>query len=181
MKASIALAVLLGFSASVVQAADCPAYLDGEYRKLHASESINLCDVLAGKDALVVNTASHCGYTPQFKALEALHKQYADKDLVVIGFASDDFKQAAKSEEEAATICYTNYGVTFTMLAPTAVKGDEANGLFEYLGQQSEQPGWNFNKYLLDGETGKVQHFDSKVKPDSKVLNDAIEALLQPQ
>ncbi|BFM19291.1 glutathione peroxidase [Gilvimarinus japonicus] len=180
MKTSIALAVLLGLSVSAVQAADCPAYLEGEYRKLHASDNANLCDLLAGKDALIVNTASHCGYTPQFKALEALHKQYADQGLVVVGFASDDFKQAAKSEEEAATICYTNYGVTFTMLAPTAVTGDKANDLFAYLGAQSEQPGWNFNKYLLDGETGNVQHFDSKVKPDSEALNEAIEALLQP-
>ncbi|WP_049722779.1 glutathione peroxidase [Gilvimarinus polysaccharolyticus] len=180
MKISIALMVLLGFSASAIQAADCPAYLDADYRKLHASESIHLCDVLAGKDALIVNTASHCGYTPQFKALEALHNQYAERGLVVVGFASDDFKQAAKSEEEAATICYTNYGVTFTMLAPTAVTGAEANDLFEYLGRQSEQPGWNFNKYLLDGETGSVQHFGSKVKPGSVELNKAIEVLLQP-
>ena len=71
--------------------------------------------------------------------------------------------------------------MTFTMLAPTVVTGDKANGLFEYLGEQSEQPGWNFNKYLLDGQSGQVQHFDSKVKPDSEVLNEAIETLLKPQ
>lgn len=180
MKTSMALIVSLAFNGALAQAASCPAYLEGEYRKLHSTENANLCELLAGKDALIVNTASHCGFTPQFEALEALHQEYAEQGLVVVGFASDDFKQAAKSEEEAATICYTNYGVSFTMLAPTPVTGEQANGLFAYLGAQSEQPGWNFNKYLLDGETGEVQHFGSKVTPDSDELKAAVKAVLQP-
>lgn len=179
MKALIVLAFSLVFSSAALQAAECPAYLEGQYRQLHSSDSVDLCDLLAGKDALIVNTASHCGFTPQFKALEALQQQYSDRGLVLVGFASDDFKQAAKTEEEAATICYTNYGVTFTMLAPTAVTGSEANDVFQYLGANSKQPSWNFNKYLLDGKTGAVQHFGSRVKPDSKVLTEAIETLLQ--
>lgn len=178
MKTLMTAALLL--SATLATASECPAYLDGEYRQLHTSESVNLCDALAGNHALLVNTASHCGFTPQFKALEALHQEYAPQGLVVMGFASDDFKQAAKSEEEAATICYTNYGVTFTMLAPTAVKGGQANTLFSYLAEQTQAPSWNFNKYLLNGKTGKVQHFGSRVKPDSDTLTAAIEALLQP-
>lgn len=161
-----------------VWAADCPAYLQGEYRKLHASESANLCELLNGKSALVINTASHCGFTPQFEALEAVHQQYKDKGLVVVGFASDAFKQAAKSEEEAATICYTNYGVTFTMLAPTEVTGDNANALFRWLADETEEPGWNFNKYVINGKTGEVTHFGSSAKPDSDKVVQAIEAAL---
>ncbi len=159
-------------------AEECPAYLQGEYRKLHSADSVSLCDLLQGAPALVVNTASHCGFTPQFEALEAVHQKYKDQGLVVVGFASDDFKQAAKSEEEAATICYTNYGVSFTMLAPTGVRGEQANTLFQWLGAKAEQPGWNFNKYVIDPKKDSVTHFSSKVKPNSEELTDAIEAAL---
>ncbi len=177
MKQLMISALLMAFSATVV--AECPAYLQGEYRRLHAADNVNLCELLEGKTALVVNTASHCGFTPQFKALEAVHQAYKDKGLVVVGFASNDFKQAAKTEEEAATICYTNYGVTFTMLAPTVVTGDKANALFAHLAEQTEEPGWNFNKYVIDGESGEVTHFGSSTKPDSEALTGAIEAALE--
>ncbi|UTF59300.1 glutathione peroxidase [Gilvimarinus sp. DA14] len=169
------LALVLPLSSVAEQ---CPKHLQGEYRKLHSAESIDLCDLLQDAPALIVNTASHCGFTPQFEALEAVHKKYQGQGLVVVGFASDDFKQAAKSEEEAATICYTNYGVTFTMLAPTAVTGDEANAYFNWLAAQAEEPGWNFNKYLINPKDGSVTHFSSKVKPDSEELTEAIEAAL---
>src|SRR5690606_26705968 len=141
--------------------------MQGEYRKLHSKDTVNICELMENKTVLVVNTASHCGFTSQFKGLEALHKKYKDQGLVVVGFASDDFKQEDGDEEKAAEICYLNYGVTFTMLAPTHVTGDQANPPFKALAQQSEQPKWNFNKYLL-GKDGKVvEHFGSKVKPES--------------
>jgi len=95
-----------------------------------------------------------------------------------VGFASDDFKQEAKDEEEAAGICFLNYGVTFTMLSPTHVKGEEANPLFKALAEQSKPPKWNFNKYLV-GKDGKlVEYFGSMTKPDSPELAAAIETLL---
>ncbi|MBU2884423.1 glutathione peroxidase [Gilvimarinus agarilyticus] len=159
-------------------AESCPEHLGGEYRKLHASESVNLCDVINKKPALVVNTASHCGYTKQFSGLEALHQKYQAEGLVVIGFASNAFKQAAKSEAEAADICYTNYGVSFTMLAPTEVTGTEANALFRWLAEQTVAPSWNFNKYLINPKTGAVKHFDSRTAPNSEALTKAIEAAL---
>lgn len=177
MKPFVVTALLLAFAGTA--AAECPDYLEGDYRRLHASDNVNLCELLDGKTALVVNTASHCGFTGQFEALEAVHQDYKDEGLVVVGFASDDFKQEAETEEEAATICYTNYGVTFTMLAPTVVTGDQANALFAYLAEQSEEPGWNFNKYLLNTKTGDVTHYDSKTKPDSDTLTKAIEAALE--
>lgn len=158
--------------------AACPDYMQGEYRKLHSKDMVNICQLMENKTVLVVNTASHCGFTSQFKGLEALHKKYKDQGLVVVGFASDDFKQEDASEEKAAEICYLNYGVTFTMLSPTSVTGEQANALFKALAAQSEAPKWNFNKYLL-GKDGKVlEHFGSMTKPDSAKLASAIEKQL---
>lgn len=159
-------------------ASACPDYMKGEYRKLHSKEMVNVCELMENKAVLVVNTASHCGFTSQFKGLEALHKKYKDQGLVVVGFASDDFKQEDADEEKAAEICYLNYGVTFTMLSPTHVTGKEANALFKALAEQAQEPKWNFNKYLL-GKDGKlVEYFGSMTKPDSAKLSEAIEKLL---
>lgn len=158
--------------------ASCPAYLDHDLRKLHSSDMVNLCQVTGGKPALIVNTASHCGYTPQFKQLEVLYKKYHGQGLEVVGFASDDFRQEAKDEEQAAEVCYVNYGVTFTMLAPTHVRGDEANPIFRELAQQTKAPGWNFNKYLVDQSGKVVMHFGSNTAPDDPVLITAIESVL---
>ena len=173
------LSVLVGgLLVSSLAAAGCPEYLDHSMRKLHSREEVNLCQLQDGRPMLIINTASHCGYTPQFKGLEALHQQYRDDGLVVVGFASDDFRQEAKDEEKAAEVCYVNYGVTFTMIAPSHVKGDQANPVFRELAEQARAPGWNFNKYLVDGSGKVVQHFGSNTKPDSKVLTAAIESVL---
>jgi len=162
-----------------VRAADCPAWLDHDFQKLHSTETVNLCKLSAGKPLLIVNTASHCGFTPQFKGLEALHEKYRDLGLVVVGFPSNDFFQESKDQAETAAICYINYGVKFTMLAPTAVRGRDANPVFRELGKQTDAPSWNFNKYLVS-PTGKViAHYESDVTPESKTLNRAIESLLQ--
>lgn len=170
-------AIVMGLLTHTAAAA-CPTYLQGEYRKLHSTANIDLCSLVENKTVLVVNTASHCGFTSQFKGLEALHKRYKDQGLVVIGFASDDFNQEDKDEEKAADICFVNFGVTFTMLAPTHVRGDQANPLFQYLGRESGAPKWNFNKYLL-GKDGKViEHFGSMTGPDSDKLKKAIEKSL---
>jgi glutathione peroxidase len=173
--AGLGLAIL--FSANFVLA-DCPEYLQGEYRKLHSGDSVDLCKLAEGKPVLVVNTASHCGFTKQFKGLEAVHQKYQEQGLVVVGFASDDFNQEAKNEEEAADICFVNFGVTFTMMAPTSVKGDTANPLFKELAAQSSEPKWNFNKYLLDKNGKLVEHFGSTDAPDSKKVMGAIETVL---
>ena len=170
-------ALLMAFLSTTANAA-CPEAFLGEYRKLHSQENISLCSLVENKTVLVVNTASHCGFTKQFKGLEALHQQYKDKGLVLIGFASDDFMQEAKNEEEAAGICYKNFGVTFTMIAPTHVRGDKANNLFQFLNKEAGAPKWNFNKYLV-GKDGKViEHFGSMTDPDSKTLLKAIDEAL---
>ena len=166
-------------SAAPQVAQQCPAYLNHDFRKLHSSQSVNLCKTYAGKPMLIVNTASHCGFTPQFKGLEAIHAKYKDRGLVVVGFSSDDFNQEAKDEAEAADTCFLNYGVTFTMLAPQHVKGPEANPVFAELARQSQAPAWNFNKYLVEPDGKVAQYFDSKVTPDSQQFSAAVEKILR--
>lgn len=163
----------------VVMAGECPSSFNQTVKKLHSAETIDLCQALGNKPLVVVNTASHCGYTRQFKSLEALHQRWQDKGVVVVGFPSDDFRQEAKDEAETATICYRNYGVTFTMTAPLHVKGADANMLFKSLAEQSSAPRWNFNKYVVGRDGKVVAHFDSDVEPDSVEMQQAIEKALQ--
>jgi glutathione peroxidase len=171
-------AMLLLFSASA-GAGVCPAFLNHDFKKLHSSESINICEAYAGKPLLLVNTASHCGYTPQFKGLEAIHEKFRNRGLVVIGFPSDDFNQEAHDQAETAQVCYVNYGVTFTMLAPLPVTGDAANVVFKELARQSSAPTWNFNKYLVTGDGRVARYFDSSTPPDAVEFQSAIEQLVR--
>jgi glutathione peroxidase len=175
--AAILLAAVFG-AAPAARAAGCPAFLDHDFQKLHSTESVNVCKDFAGRPLLIVNTASHCGYTPQFKGLEAVYEKYKDRGLVVVGFPSDDFNQEARDQAETAEVCYVNYGVKFTMLAPTAVKGAGANAVFKELNRRSHEPTWNFNKYLVSRDGATVQHFDSDVTPESPEFNRAVEKLL---
>jgi glutathione peroxidase len=176
---ALALTTALFLAGTATAQAACPEFLNHEFRKLHSSDSVNLCSAYAGKPLLIVNTASHCGFTPQFKGLEALHRKYRERGLVVVGFPSDDFNQEAKNQAETADICYINYGVTFTMLAPSSVTGKDANPVFQELDRRTQEPTWNFNKYLVDADGKVVQHFDSEVAPDSAQLTTAIEQLLR--
>lgn len=172
-------ALVAGLAIAPAALADsCPAFLDHEQRKLHSTDTVNLCDLAAGKPMLVVNTASRCGYTGQFEGLEALHKQYSKDGLVVVGFASDDFRQEADSEAEAATVCFKNFGVTFTMIAPGAVTGADANPVFRAINEQSQPPRWNFTKYVIDRSGKVVESFPSQVRPEDPELVGALESVL---
>ena len=175
IKSAIAIIAMLG-SASVFAA--CPDYLNHSMRKLHSKDAVNFCQAFGDKPLLIVNTASHCGYTPQFKGLEALYNKYRGRGLIVVGFASNDFRQEARDEASAAEVCYVNYGVTFTMIAPSHVKGADANPVFQALNRQSQAPDWNFNKYLVNASGEIIEHFGSNTRPDSKVLEAAIESVL---
>ncbi len=113
---------------------------------------------LLGKTILVVNTASKCGYTPQFKDLQQLYQKYQPQGLVVLGFPSDDFNQDPGTEKEIAKFCEVNYGVKFPLMAKGKVKGDDAQPLFKTLSQLAPDKGtvqWNFEKFLVNKD-GKV-------------------------
>jgi len=103
-----------------------------------------------------------------------------EQGLTVVGFASDDFRQEAGNEEKAAAVCYVNYGVTFTMIAPSHVRGEAANPVFRELARQSQPPDWNFNKYLVDRSGRVVGRFGSNTTPESAELLQAIEQVLAP-
>ena len=176
MKKTLMALTLLSVSGTA--AASCPEYLNHDMRKLHSDESVNLCETHNRKPMLIVNTASHCGFTKQFTGLEELHQKYRDRGFEVVGFASDSFRQESDSEEEAAEVCYVNYGVTFTMMAPTAVKGDDANPVFKHLNAQTSEPSWNFNKYLVNAKGEVIQKFGSMTRTDDEDLIAAVESLL---
>lgn len=162
-----------------IAAGSCPAWMNETRRLLRSEQSKNLCEAYGGKPLLIVNTASHCGFTPQFKGLEALNQRYKAQGLVVVGFPSDDFKQEEKEEGLTAKVCYGNYGVTFDMYAPIAVSGDNADPLFKELAKQGGgYPKWNFYKYLVDRHGVVVKRFSSMDKPDSDEMRKAIEQVL---
>ncbi len=158
--------------------AACPDFLNHSMRQLASTESIQFCDAYEGKALLIVNTASYCGYTPQFESLERVHREYAASGLVVIGFSSDDFFQEDNDEGDAAEICFEKYEVSFPVMATSAVRGGDANPVFQGLGSAAGFPSWNFNKYVVSGEGEVVGRFSSGVKPDSEELRTAIQAAL---
>jgi glutathione peroxidase len=172
--------VLVAFATST-WAAECPSALQGSVQKLRSKESIDLCQQFAGKPLVVVNTASFCGFAPQFKGLEALYQRYKGQGLEVLGVPSNDFKQESKDGEETAKVCYVNYGVTFTMTEPQKVKGDDAVHLFKVLAQQSSAPKWNFYKYVVDRQGKVIASFSSLTKPDDPALIEAVEKALASQ
>lgn len=157
---------------------DCPEVLDHKIRILDSSESINLCKY-EDKVILAVNVASRCGFTYQYKSLQALYEKYGTEDFVILGFPSRDFMFQEYSEEsKVKEFCSTEYGVTFPMFATSSVKGKKANSFFQALTKKTGvRPGWNFHKYLISKE-GKVLSFDTKVEPDSQELTSQISKLL---
>jgi glutathione peroxidase len=136
-----------------------------------------------GKVMLVVNVASRCGFTPQYKGLEALHRKFKDQGFTVLGFPSNDFGgQEPGTTAEIKEFCSTNFDVTFPMFDKVKVKGDGKHPLYAALtGQSSPFPGdvgWNFGKFLI-GANGKIlARFDSRVSPESADLISAVEKAL---
>jgi len=133
-----------------------------------------------GRVVLVVNTASACGFTPQYTGLEALWQEYKDKGLTVVGFPSNDFGgQEPGTEAEIQTFCSTRYDVTFPMFAKVKTKGDGQSPVYQFLTAAHGDPKWNFHKYLV-GKDGQVKAaFSSKVSPDDPSLRAAIDEALR--
>src|SRR5437867_1999882 len=134
-----------------------------------------------GKVLVVVNTASKCGFTPQYEGLEKLYEEYKDKGVVVLGFPSNDFGgQEPGTAAEIRKFCDTKYHVQFPLFEKvTTKKGEEQSPVYQFLTSRFDEPKWNFHKYVI-GKDGQVRAgFNSKVTPESKELRDAIEAALK--
>ncbi len=137
---------------------------------------------LKGKKIMIVNTASKCGLTPQYEKLEALYQNYKDNNFIIIGFPANNFNsQEPGTNDEIATFCKTNYGVTFPMMSKISVKDKDIHPLYQFLTQKSKngvtdsEVAWNFQKYLIN-ENGYIQHvIPPKTKPDDKVIINWIE------
>jgi glutathione peroxidase len=129
-----------------------------------------------GMVSLVVNVASYCGYTPQYEALEALHRELKGKGFNVLGFPSNDFGgQEPGTAEEIATFCRLTYGVTFPMFEKVVTRpGARQSPVYAFLGRSSDLPAWNFGKYLVDRQGNVVAFFQSDVTPDDPRLRGAI-------
>lgn len=134
-----------------------------------------------GKALLLVNTASFCGYTPQFEALAELWQTYRDQGLVVIGVSSNSFRQEAKNAEKVREVCTLVYGADFPMTATVPVTGRNAHPFFiwaEQEGGRTARPSWNFNKYLVGRDGSFLGHWRSKTRPMSASIRNAVDAAL---
>lgn len=159
--------------------ATCPSILNHRFKRLQDEALQDLCQY-AGKVVLVVNTASYCGFTHQYKGLEALQAKYQPKGLVVLGFPSNDFgKQEPGSDKQIADFCLNTYGVKFPMFSKSSVAGPQANPLYvELIKASGTTPKWNFYKYLIDRKGNVVESYTSLTEPDSKSLVTDIEKAL---
>jgi glutathione peroxidase len=186
---TLACALPVGAAAPVKPAANaatgaaptpCPSLWQHEFKRLQDEAPQALCQY-AGRVALVVNTASYCGFTNQYEGLEALYARYQARGLVVLGFPSNDFgRQEPGSAKDIADLCFNTYGVKFPMFSKTVVIGTGRSPLYAALAKASgETPQWNFHKYLVDRQGRVAGSFASGVTPNDKNLLAAIERALQ--
>lgn len=173
------LLAFLALACALPASAACPALLDQRLTTLQGKPD-DLCRY-AGQVVLVVNTASYCGYTPQYQGLEALYQKYKAKGLVVLGFPSNDFgKQEPGTNAEVADFCERTFKVRFPMYGKTVVAGAEASPLYKQLAARTgDAPKWNFHKYILNRTGDPVASFDSKVAPEDRKLVEAVEKALR--
>ena len=172
----ISLALLL--AAMPAAGAACPALLNHRVQSIKG-EPLDLCQY-AGRVVLVVNTASYCGFTDQYRGLEALNQKYKARGLVVLGVPSNDFgAQEPGSNAQVADFCERTYRVRFPMLEKTTVRGPGVSPLYRQLAEQSgSSPAWNFHKYLVGRDGRMAGAFPSSVAPESEALVAAIERAL---
>ena len=169
-------AFILG--ASAMANAACTGIYNHQLTTLQG-QSLNLCDY-QDKPILVVNTASKCGFTPQFEALEGMYKQYKDQGLMVIGFPSNDFRQDPGTNKEIGDFCKLTYAVKFPMMEKSSVFGKNANPLYkELIAQTNTSPKWNFYKYLILPGGKEVFAYASTTKPDDPEILDKIKKSLK--
>jgi len=176
---SIALTAF-GLFASGAASASCGALEGVEFRPLAGKEPVNLCERYEGQVLLVVNTASKCGFTPQYEGLEALHQRLSERGFAVLGFPSGDFMdQEFDDEQKIAEFCTNTYAVKFPMFEKVSVKGEAAAPFYRQLAAATgSEPGWNFHKYLIDRQGNIVASFGSRTTPEDPAMAAEIEKLL---
>ena len=175
---ALPLLLLAGLPLRAAQDGACPATLNHTFPRLQDEKPQSLCQY-SGKVALVVNTASYCGFTPQYKGLEGLYGKYKDQGLVVLGFPSNDFAQEKASNKDIADFCESTFGVKFPMFGQSSVRGRDANPLFRQLAEKTgRQPLWNFHKYLIGRDGSIVASYTSLTDPGDKALLRDIEKQL---
>ena len=165
-------------TAAAMTTTPCPTLLDQDVSTLLGDHE-SLCQY-AGKVVLVVNTASYCGYTPQYKGLQAIYEKYKARGFAVLGFPSNDFgQQEPGSAKEVADFCDNTYKVRFPMFAKTAVKQAGGSPFYDSLATATGQrPKWNFHKYLVSRDGTQVLSFPSDVEPESPAFLAKVEELL---
>lgn len=175
---SLLVAALLALGLPATAGAACPELLDHRFNSLQG-KPLDLCQY-TGQVLLVVNTASYCGNTPQYKGLEALYRRYRDRGLVVVGFPANDFgAQEPGTNKEIRDFCQFTYDVRFPMAEKTHVVGAAANPVFTLLAQRAgEAPEWNFHKYLVARDGRRVYSFAARSQPEGSELVSRLEALL---
>jgi glutathione peroxidase len=177
--AASVLLLALAATAGVASAAGS-GLLDRSYRPLAGKQPVDLARTYGGDVVLVVNTASKCGFTPQFEALEGLHAKYKAKGFAVLGFPSGDFKaQEFEDEKQIQQFCTLTYGVKFPMFEKVHVIGDQATPLYKDLSKAAGQaPKWNFHKYLIGRDGKLIASYGSDVTPNDPSVVAAIERAL---
>lgn len=173
-------ALALGLTLAVGAAVAAGGLLDRSFRPLAGKQPVDLAKTYAGDVVLVVNTASKCGFTPQFEALEGLHAKYKARGFAVLGFPSGDFKaQEFEDEKQIQEFCTLTYGVKFPMFEKVHVVGDQATPLYKDLAKVAgEAPKWNFHKYLIGRDGKLIASYGSKTTPDDPAVVAAIERAL---
>src|SRR5688572_32741123 len=178
---TLLVSAVLALSLSATAALAAASLLSGSYRPLAGKAPIDLGKTYRGDVVLVVNTASKCGYTPQFEALEAMHAKYKGEGFAVLGFPSGDFKaQEFEDEKQIQEFCTLTYGVKFPMFQKVHVVGADATPLYQDLSRVSgEAPRWNFHKYLIGRDGRLIASYGSKTTPDDPAVVAAIEQALK--
>ena len=168
-----------GQTPAATSTASCPVLLNKTFKRLQDESPQLLCQY-AGKVLLVVNTASYCGFTPQYESLVKLHADLNPKGLLVLGFPSNDFGQLEPgNNKQIADFCTNTYGVKFPMFEKTVVAGANANPLYREMAQATgKSPQWNFHKYLIDRKGRVIGSYPSNVTPQDKSLLADIERAL---
>ena len=165
-------------SASGPAGAACPRLLRHTHDRLQDEKPQSLCQY-TGQVVVVVNTASFCGFTPQYKGLEDLYARYKGRGLVVLGFPYNDFSQEPDSNQKIADFCENTFGVKFPMFGASSVRGAKANPLYQQLAARTgKAPSWNFHKYLISRDGLAVTHYGSTTTPSDRTLLAELERQL---